>query len=120
MASGLTLDHHATVEAFRGDTLRLRFAVKDGTGAVKDLSSVSDARWAIYKRGLSAAALSKSLGAGITVTDAAGGLVLVAVSAGDTAALDPGLHEDELELTIGSDVQTVAHGLIIVHKDRQI
>lgn len=117
--AALTRTPHATVQAFRGDTLRLRFTVKDTAAAAVDLSGVTAARWAIYRRHGTAALINKSLGSGISVTDAAAGQVFVSVVSAETALLSPGLHEDELELTISGDIQTAAWGLIEIREDRQ-
>lgn len=117
MAEPLTREAHETVETYRRDTLQLNFTILDGNGAAKDLTGLTAADWGLFQRHSSTASVTKALNSGIAVTDAAAGEMSVVASATDMD-VEPGAYEDELQLTIGSDVQTAAFGLIIVLQDR--
>lgn len=113
-----TRERHTTVETKRSDSLQLNFSILDADGAAKDLSTVTAARWGLCAYGASTLAVTKSISAGgVAVTDAAAGEISVVVPAVDMD-LAPGLYEDELEITIGADVQTAAYGFIVVLEDK--
>jgi hypothetical protein len=101
-----------------GDTKTIVFNVKDSGGAALDLTGAT-IRWGLCAYAASgaiaeAALLTKSVGSGITVTDAAGGVCQVALSAANTTATPrmSGRYYHELEVTSGGVVSTVHRGLI--------
>lgn len=96
-----------------GDYLDLVVSIVDGAGVAVDLSGLQSARYAITAYGGPTTALvSKSLGAGIVLTDDASGVLTVTLDNGDTGGL-VGKYSHELEI-IDADgrVVTVMQGEI--------
>ena len=100
---------------FAGDSLLIDFRVETGGTA----AGVSAAEWGLFERAPTAetvgqtALLSKTLVDGITVTDGAAEMVIVSVDvpAGETANF-PGLHYQELRLTVSGETFRVAQGQV--------
>ncbi len=116
-------------EMFSGDSEILRFTVTDDSGMAQSLASIVSARFALAASSRSPTLATKSLGSGITVTDAANGLVEVELDPSDTADISGGRRSadrpgreyyHELELTDSSgNVSTVAYGWVTVLRDLQ-
>lgn len=100
---------------FAGDSLMIDFAVETGGTA----AGVSAAEWGLFERAPVAgtvgqtALLAKTLVDGITVADGTEGNVVVSVSVpeGETTTF-PGLHYQELRLTVSGDTFRVAQGQV--------
>jgi hypothetical protein len=107
----------------RGDTPVWRFTVVDADGAAVNLTGYS-ARFTV-KRNVNHddtdAFLTKTIGSGITVTNAAGGLLEVRLAAADTEDLvrDTTLVWD-LQIAAGANVYTVDSGTLAVALDVSI
>lgn len=73
-----------------GDYLRLDVSVVDGDGVAIDLTGILGATYEIVEDqpGGADSKVAKSLGSGITVTDAGNGAVQIVVASGDTDGLD--------------------------------
>lgn len=101
-----------------GDTVKLDVAVTRNGSAV---SLVGASLWCTGKTATSladsAAAFQKTIGAGITVTNAAGGLATVVIAAADTVGIltQTDLFVDIQLLESSGDVTTVAAGVLSVY-----
>jgi hypothetical protein len=108
------------LEITRGDDETIAIAVTDqDTGAVVDLTG-STLRWMVKSLpgdADAAALLSKTNGAGITLTNASQGLATIAVAATDTAALAAGMYWWELQGRLAGLISTLASGRIKLRAD---
>jgi hypothetical protein len=96
-----------------GDSKILEVTVTDGTGAAVDLTGATIA-WQLAKSPGESALVSKTIGSGIAVTDAVGGIFEITLDAADTAALS-GRHYHEAEVTDTSGkVSTVLTGAVLI------
>lgn len=103
---------------YRGNTAKWDAAVTLG-GAPVDLTGITGL-WFTVKRSTDSAALfQKSIGSGITVTNAAGGLARITFSPADTTSLPPRQVplEYDLEYESGGEVYTLARGRLTVEPD---
>jgi hypothetical protein len=111
----------AELNMHRGDTLSFDLAVTDGVGAPVNLAGAS-LRFTAKRstsQADSAALIALTIGDGITVTDAAGGLAHVEATPAKTSGLEAAtlsLTWDE-QLTTGTQVFTVASGYLTVMPD---
>lgn len=98
-------------EVWRGDQRKLRYVVSDDTGAPLNLTThpVTAGTWTAGPT-QSTAQVTKTLGAGLTIEDAATGQVAVLLTPPDIAALDLGQHWSFLKLTIDGIPTTCAEG----------
>ena len=69
--------------------------------------------WQVKKSYLGLALISKTVGSGILITNAAGGVFVVSIAAADTAAMSPGEYKHECCLTdtYGKSVTLTGFGL---------
>ncbi|MGB1225039.1 MAG: hypothetical protein ACPHCN_12965 [Mycobacterium sp.] len=85
-----------------GNTRRFTINVVDAAGSPKNLTGASSADWRFTdiaaEEGTPTVLLSKSLGSGVTITDAAQGEVTITVSGPDTESLQPGDYHAELRV----------------------
>lgn len=109
----MTMVQHVGVSAIyvAGDYLELVVSIQDGDGSPFDLTGIQGARYAIVPYpGAATPLLTKSLGAGITVTDEGGGVMTIALDNGDTDGMQ-GKFNHELEITDSGDrISTVMIG----------
>lgn len=68
---------------YAGDTLILEITAKDSDGSALDLSGLT-LKWSLARTNTSTALLTKTVGSGITVTDAALGKFKVELTPSDT------------------------------------
>jgi hypothetical protein len=90
---------------FSGDMRVLRVTVLDQDDNVIDLTGLSAAVFVIAKRHGAASKVSYTLGSGITVTDAANGIMEVTILAADTEPLG-GAYVHELSITDAANRRT--------------
>lgn len=104
---------------YAGDTVELLVAVTDSiTGLAKNITGAT-IKWVLYNERTQAAVVNKTTSSGIAITDAAGGLYTVTVSALETATLTPEAFYHESEVTDSSGrVSTVFTGHIVVLPSR--
>lgn len=98
-----------------GDSLVLRITVRDHLRQVVDLTDAS-ARWGIARKQLNGAfetaLITKTVGDGITITDAAAGVLSITLNEGDFTERGEFVHELEVVLASGIS-QTVASGRFV-------
>ena len=100
-----------SLEMLRGDTAQLNATVKTGS-SVFDLTGATVKFTAKQNISDSAALFQKTIGGGITVTNASQGALSIEIAPADTVTLtdESSLLVWDLEITRGSQVFTVAHG----------
>jgi hypothetical protein len=108
----------------RNDDVVFVVTVKDSAGSAVTLAGASGIEFAMSKKKAdgsfsSTAVVTKSLGTGITVTDAANGICEVALDSDDTESLKaPQDYYYEVEVTDSSgDIATVLIGTVSLKKD---
>jgi hypothetical protein len=102
------------MEAFSGNDLTLEVTATDQDGSALDLSGAQALIYAIGKSATGGALITKGLGSGVTVTDAAGGVLEVALSADDLEPLN-GAYYHELRLTNAAGKKsTLLYGAVTV------
>jgi len=105
-----------TLTMYRGDTRRFTLTIKRN-GAAEDLTGLTGTGLSFTTKG--AAVISKTIGSGIVLTDAAAGIATLTLLPADTSALTNGatLSFDVQLITLGGDVETIATGILQVLKD---
>ena len=103
-------------EMVSGDDKTVRFTVTDQDGVAQDLTGAS-ATWAFSRRARRAAIATKTVGSGITISDAANGIVDVTVARADTETIEGDFYH-ELEIVDGGGTKsTAAYGTMTVLGD---
>ena len=97
-----------------GDSLDIDFTVLTASGSVQNLTDCT-AKWGVAKRistmQFGPVLVTKTIGTGITVTNAALGTLKVSVSKGELTAVGDLIHELEVTLPSGAST-TVASGIL--------
>jgi hypothetical protein len=109
----------ADIEFFSGNTVKLKFTITDGDAppAAKDLTGATAIIWALAKAQGKVAQLTKTLGAGVTITDAAAGKVEVLLSKTDTEPFG-GTYYHEMRVTdAASNTATTTYGVVTIQKN---
>lgn len=103
----------------RGDARSFRVTVKDEAGAAVDLTGATIKFQARKHPHSSTAVLSKTLGSGIAVENAAGGVFRIDIAPADTAALGNWRQEYlyDVEVTKAGSPVTVARGTLTIEPD---
>ncbi|MFA5567962.1 MAG: hypothetical protein WC972_04865 [Trueperaceae bacterium] len=100
---------------YAGDTKSLAVEVKDDAGDPVSLDGVQKVRWQLGKAPNKAPLIEKALGAGLAVTDSAGGAFVVSLDSEDTETLKPGDYYHEAEVIDADDnVSTVLAGTVTI------
>lgn len=101
-------------EMIAGTDRTLRFSVVDENGTAKNLSGLQAASWKLKRKTGGTALITKTLGAGVSLYSAAGGVVDVELAPADTATLQ-GSFLHELRLTdVDGDIATAAVGYLTI------
>lgn len=106
-----------------GDSKDLNITATDGAGAIIDITGVSDIKWQLFTPISGAAIISKTLGAGVTVTDAVAGEFSVSISPTDTDDLDGDYwHEVQITYSNGNivtlkDNSALDYGVAVIVRD---
>lgn len=107
---------------YRGDTAAWDFTVTEPDGTAVDLTDATGIRFTAKDRASDAdadARITKTIGSGVTVTNAVGGIVRVQLATGDTSALSVPLSL-AFDLQLSDDaggVYTVAAGKLEIKAD---
>tara|TARA_R110002126_G_scaffold14054_6_gene59790 strand:+ start:182 stop:529 length:348 start_codon:yes stop_codon:yes gene_type:complete len=97
---------------FEGDDQNLNVTVLDDAGAVVDISSASAIDWKMSTDEMTSPVVSKTLGAGITVTDGPNGVFQVALVGADTDGLDTRTYYQASRITLAANLSHVAIGTV--------
>ncbi len=109
----------------RGDDRVITFTIVDQAGAAVDITAATF-KWNISRKaadsvapqGLALLNPDKTVGAGITITDAAAGDGEIALDSADTVGfVAPSDYYHELQMTLASVVTTPMFGVIALAKD---
>ena len=109
-----------TIAFFSGNDVTLNFTVadEDNPPAAKNLTGATSIIFVIAKAQGKAAVLAKTLGAGITVTDAVAGEFEVVLTGAETELLGAVHQYYEAEMTdSASKTATVAYGVATITKN---
>ena len=102
-------------EMHQGDTKRLLIAVKDPAGVAISLVAATSVKWWVAKKVTSTARLlEKSEGSGITVTNAAGGLLTITIDPDDTEAVSGDYYHELEVIDSAGDIGTVLRGTMSI------
>lgn len=114
---------HQDCTIVSGDSRTLRFTVTGENGAALNLAGAEAVRWGCVRKRADGkfappAAVERTLGAGISITDAASGIIEVVLAPADTAGLAGGRYHHELQLTDAAGaVSTLAVGELTIVED---
>ena len=98
------------ISVFQGNSLTITVTCVDAAGAAKSLIGAA-ITWALGAKAKSAPTITKAIGSGVTVTDAAGGVFEVALDPADTSALSAKSYYHEAKVTDGGGrVATIMTG----------
>ena len=97
---------------FEGDDQNLNVTVLDDAGAVVDITSASALDWKMAVNELTSPVISKTLGAGITVTNGPAGIFQVALAGTDTDGLAGGTYYQASRVTLSANLTHVAIGTV--------
>jgi hypothetical protein len=95
---------------YANDSFTITFTVANA-GVPVDISAATDVRWAFSVTDTSAALVTKTLGAGVTITNGPAGQFQVALVPADTEPYR-GAHFHVARMTLGGVVTTVATGTL--------
>jgi len=117
--NGMTITSNiANLRLTRGDTKIHQITVKNTDGSVKDISSATVKYTIRVLDFLGTQVLQKTVGAGVTLTTPADGILDATLSAAETAALIPfQRYVYDCEVTISGQVCTVQQGKIDIVGD---
>ncbi len=104
----------------RGTTLSLPVEARNEDGSVIDLTGLTATAiaWRIGTDDRRATRITKTIGSGVTITDAAAGKFTLRLDPADTADLRPDLYAHAAEVTeSGGDVTTVLRGCLDLKRD---
>lgn len=106
-------------EMTRGDAKSYRITVRDAANAVVDLTAVQAIKAQFRKHPHSAAVITKTLGAGITVENAVNGVFRIDIDPADTSSLGnwKQTYGFDVQVTMGDDPVTVARGRLTIEPD---
>lgn len=99
-----------------GDDLPFEIEVTDQNDVAEDLTGAS-ITWAMARRPTSSILLTKTVGSGITITDAVNGLFLVKLDAADGENFRGDYYHEAEVVFASGDKRTVARGTISVPVD---
>lgn len=100
------------IEVYQGETKKVAVTVTDADGAALDLTGL-DAEWRLTSMRDEVPLVAKTVGAGITFTDAAAGKLEVELGAVDTDQAE-GVYRHELRLSGADYAATVLAGVVTV------
>jgi hypothetical protein len=103
------------ISIYAGDTNTLRFSAVDALGAALNLTGLT-IEWGLSRPAKTVRLLTKTVGAGLTVTNAAGGLFEARLLPADTAGMD-GEYYQEVQITdVDGNVSTIYAGAVRITK----
>jgi len=104
-------------EMFSGDNKILSVSVVDSAGVAVDLTSAT-ASWQLARSNDAAPLIQKATGgSGIVITDAAGGVLEITLSASDTDALKGSFYHELQVIDTSGNIATVLAGNATIKRD---
>lgn len=104
------------IEVFRGDSLRVKIAVRTNTGDAYDLAG-GLVQWRVAYGSISPITkLKKNTLAGGDIA-LSGGLVTITINPEDTREMDVGQYYHEMRMTKGEEILTTMSGLFLVKRN---
>ncbi len=102
-------------EMHQGDTKRLLVSIKDPDGAAISLVGAQSIKWWVARKVTSTTRLlEKAVSTGVTVTDAAGGLVTIELAPDDTKLVSGDYYHELEVIDAAGDIGTVLRGTITI------
>ena len=102
------------ISFFAGDTITIRFSAVDALGSALNLENMT-IEWALSKPSKTVELISKTVGSGITITDADGGLFEIRLMPTETQSLD-GEYYQEVQISEGGIISTIYAGSVHITK----
>ena len=103
------------ITMWAGDDITITTQVLDCTDTAVDLTSIESAQWVLKKYSEDVAILlTKTVGAGIAITDATTGTMVIVLEAADTQDIEPGDYYHELRIDNNSAITTVSTGKFVI------
>lgn len=103
------------ITIIQGDTCLITVTVTE-SGSAKNLSGAS-IKWQCARNAKGPPALTKTTSDGITITNAAGGICTVSITAADSALLEEEYYHEMQVTDVSSNVSTVLTGTLTVTRD---
>jgi hypothetical protein len=100
---------------FSGDTKVIHVTAVESDNTPLDLTDV-DIAWILAKKVTAPVILNKTIGAGITVTDAVNGVFEITMDPLDTAALK-GTYYQEVQIDDAGAISTIMTGTVTINPD---
>lgn len=97
-----------------GDEDIEEFTTRDPQGVIVPITGATAIRWTLTPNAGAAAVVTKTLGAGVTITDGPNGMFEVSLDEADTLSLAADLYYHEGEMTLGGRKKTVVTGTVTV------
>src|SRR5678815_504970 len=97
---------------YQGTTRTLDIDIIDENEQPVDLSTITAVEWRMAPNSYAVATLSKSLGSGITITDALAGKIAITILPGDTENMPCGRYYHECRLAEDTNTSKVFTGHI--------
>lgn len=104
-------------EIWQGDGHEIEITVTDDAGEPYNLATVLALTWSLAETWGGTALVSKAIGTGITITDAAAGKLAIEILSADTAGLTGKdyVHQTKMTDAIGQ-TYTISYGKAVVQK----
>lgn len=110
----MTVNAHDTLEFVAGDTWEIDALMLDADGNPFDLTGAGIV-WTLNDTRGRVNYLTRSVGSGVTITDAPGGRCTISVSPALSAAIIPGTYRDQCRVTAaGGSVSVEWQGYVVV------
>jgi hypothetical protein len=105
-------------QLYAGDDRVLSCSVVDSTGAAQSLVGITSLIWTLRTAPGATALLTKGIGTGITVTNAAGGLYTIALDTLNTATLSGRYYHKAVLTDSVADITTIMEGWVTIEPCR--
>jgi hypothetical protein len=107
------------IEFFSGDTVKIKVTITDADNAndPKNLTGAQSIIWALAKAQGKAPLVTKTVGGGITVTDAPNGVCEVLLSVGDTPNFKGSFYHEMQVVDATGNKSTVLYGAVTISAD---
>lgn len=100
----------------RGTTLSYPGVARQEDGTILDLTSAAIS-WRVGRFNRRVTEFTKTVGSGITITDATAGEYTLQADPADTSELEPEIYSHEAEATVSGVVTTILNGCLDLQRD---